>query len=108
MDECEFVIYLDPKTRRNRYRHYRAWQGKQILEFRLQYEGLMGSEWVAILRYDAVDGHRHRDILYPKQAETQEWSNEYTHTDVLVIGQRDIMENWPIYRQRFEAEMKNG
>jgi hypothetical protein len=106
MGEREFVIYLDPATRQNRYRHYHAWEGKQILEFRIQYEALIDGEWFAVVRYDTAHGHPHRDILHPGKAETKEWFSGYANAEVLTIGQHDIMENWPAYRQRFEKEME--
>ena len=109
MDECEFVIYLSPVTRQNRYRHYCAWEGKEILEFRIQYEALMGNEWVAVVRYASAHGQPHRDVLHPNnKPETKDWLSDYVDIDVLTIGQREIIKNWPIHRQRFEQELKNG
>ena len=107
MDEREFVIYLDPATRRNRYRRYHAWEGKQVLEFRIQYEALIGNEWVTVVRYDSAHGQPHRDVLHPNKSETKQRFRDYANEEVLTIGQRDIRENWPIYRQGFEKELKH-
>jgi hypothetical protein len=52
MGEREFMIYLDPEKRLNRYRHYHAWQQDSIVEFRIQYEALIEGEWHAIIAPD--------------------------------------------------------
>lgn len=44
MGERELLIYLDPARRRNRYRHYHAWEGNQVVEFRIQFEALIDGE----------------------------------------------------------------
>jgi hypothetical protein len=33
-------------------------------------------------------------------------SRQYSNAEVLTIGQRDIMENWPAYRARYERGMQ--
>lgn len=38
MGNREFLVYLDPEKRQNRYRHYHAWEGKRIMAFCIQYE----------------------------------------------------------------------
>jgi hypothetical protein len=106
MGEREFLIYLDPTTRRNRYRHYHAWEENQIVEFRVQYEALIDEEWVPVVRYDTAHGRPHRDVLHPDGSETKEWFDVYSVAEVLTIGQRDIMENWSLYRKQFEKELK--
>ena len=35
-----------------------------------------------------------------------DWFEGYSVEDVLTIGQKDIMDNWPAYRDRFIKEMK--
>jgi len=106
MGEREFIIYLDPEERLNRYRHYHVWERGHIIEFRIQYEALIGGEWQPIVRYDTAHGGPHKDILHPDRPETKEWFTFYSCAEVLTIGQRDIMENWPVYRARYEKEMQ--
>ena len=105
MGQREFLIYLAPPTRKNRYRHYHAWEGKQIIEFRIQYEAFIENQWFSIVRYDTAHGRPHRDILRPSGRETKEWFDEYSFAQVLTFGQNDIMENWPAYRARFLKEL---
>lgn len=105
MGEREFLIYLDPETRLCRYRHYHVWEGKEVTEFRIQLEILVGGEWYAVVRYDTAHGRPHCDILHPKGRQTKKWFDGYSIADVLTFGQKDIVENWPLYRDRFLKEM---
>ncbi len=105
MGEREFVIYLDPNARRNRYRHYHVWEGNEIAEFRIQYEAWIDGEWRTIVRYDTAHGKPHRDVLHPDGTETKEWFTLYNNAETLTIGQRDLTENWQAYRDTFEREM---
>ncbi len=106
MGEREFLIYLDPDKRQNRYRHYHSWEGQKVVEFRIQYEALMNGEWIVIVRYDSAHGRPHRDLIHSDGSETKEWFDIHSSAEVLTIGQRDIMENWPAYRNRFEKELR--
>ena len=106
MGEREFIIYLDPKTRRNRYRHYHVWEGNEIVEFRIQYEALIDGEWCPIVRYDTAHNTPHRDVIHSNGTETKEWFALYSNAETVTIGQRDLTENWQRYRTAFEREMK--
>jgi hypothetical protein len=106
MPEREFLIYLDPEDRACRYRHYHVSKGKKIIEFRIQLEILVDDDWYPIVRYDTAHGKAHRDILHPNSRQTKDWFEGYSVEEVLTIGQKDILENWHIYRERFRKEMK--
>jgi len=106
MTEREFLIYLDPDTRLCRYRHYHISRGKKIVEFRIQLEILVKNEWCAVVRYDTAHGKAHRDIIRPNDSQTKDWFEGYTIEEVLTIGQKDILENWSSYRDRFIKELK--
>ena len=106
MGEREFLIYLDPETRLCRYLHYHVSDGKQIVEFRIQFEIFVDGNWQAVVRYDTAHGHPHRDILRPGGKQIKEWFEGYSVADVLTIGQRDILKNWSAYRASFLKEMK--
>ena len=106
MSEHESLIILDPETRLCRYRHYYNLDGKQIIEFRIQLEILIGDDWIAVVRYDTAHGKPHRDILHPNSEQTKDWFEGYSIAEVLTIGQKDIMDNWMAYRNQFIKEMK--
>lgn len=100
-----FVIYLD-ETQENRYRHQHTWDGNQIVKFTIQYEALVEGQWHPVLRYDNAHGIPHRDTLHPDATQTKEMYPSYSNAEVLTIGQRDIIENWPAYRAAYQKEMK--
>ncbi len=77
-----------------------------MVEFRIQFEALIDGRWVVIVRYDSAHGCPHRDIMHPDGSEIKEWLDLYSKAEVLTIGQRDIMENWSAYRERFEKELQ--
>lgn len=61
-------------------------------------------EWYPVVRYDTAHGKPHRDILRPNGEQTKDWFEGYSVEDVLTIGQKDIMDNWPAYRDRLEMK----
>ena len=105
MGEREFLIYLD-SDQENRYRHRHEWERGEIVGFCVQYEALIGGRWSSIVRYDTAHGEPHRDTLHFGGSQTKEVFAEYTNAELLTIGQRDIMQNWPTYRARYEREME--
>ena len=105
MGEREFLIYLDA-AQENRYRHRHLWDRSKIVGFRIQYEALIAGNWHSVVRYDSAHGEPHRDTLHSDGTQTKEVFSEYTNAELLTIGQRDIMENWPTYRARYEREMQ--
>jgi len=104
--EREFLIYLDPETRLCRYRHYHISRGGEIVEFRIQLEVLVDDDWYPVVRYDTAHGKPHRDILTLDGEQSKHWFEGYSVADVLIIGQKDIMDNWLTYRDRFIKEIK--
>ena len=106
MAEREFLIYLDPDTRVCRYRHSHVSEGKKIVEFRVQLETVVKDEWHPVVRYDTAHGKAHRDILHPDGSQSKDWFEGYSIEEVLTIGQKDILENWSRYRDRFLKELK--
>jgi hypothetical protein len=104
--EREFLIYLDPETRLCRYRHYHISKRKKIVVFRIQLEIFVRDEWDAVVRYDTAHGKAHRDVLHPNGSQSKDWFEDYTIEEVLTIGQKDILENWSAYRDRFVQEIK--
>ena len=104
MSEREFVIYLD-QVAENRYRHRHVWERGELIEFRIQYEALIGGQWHAIVRYDTAHEAPHRDILQPDGMQIKEFYPGYSKAEILTIGQRDILRNWARYRAQYEQEM---
>lgn len=99
------MIYLD-EAQENRYRHRHVWERNQVTEFTIQYESLISGQWHSILRYDTAHGQPHRDLLHPDGTQTKEMYPNYRNAEVLTIGQRDIIENWPTYLATYQKEME--
>jgi hypothetical protein len=104
MSEKEFLIYLD-EMQENRDRYWHRWIQGEIVEFRIQYEAFIAGHWHPVVRYDSTHGQPHRDVLHPSGPEMKEWYRGYRNGEVLSIGQRDIVANWPGYRALYEKEM---
>ena len=105
MGETSFIIYLD-KAQENRYRHWHVSKKGKVVEFIIQYEAYITAKWHPILRYDTAHGQPHRDILHADGTQTKEIYSHYSNAEVLTIGQRDIIENWPFYRAAYQKEME--
>ncbi len=106
MSETSFVIALD-ETQENRYRHWHRFHRGEITEFLIQYEALIAGHWHPIVRYDTAHGIAHRDLCHPNGTQTKEFfSGHYSNADIMTAGQRDILENWSMYRAAFEEEMR--
>ena len=69
------------------------------------YEAFIAGRWHPIVRYDSAHGQPHREVLHPSGPEMKEWYRGYRNAEVLSIGQRDIVANWPGYRALYEKEM---
>ena len=106
MNEVEYIIDLGPEGE-DRYRHYHRTEGKQVLEFRVQYEAFIRGEWYAVVRYDTAHGYAHRDILHPTEPENKTILVEREYAAALTVAERDLKTNWKKYRQLFELELRS-
>ena len=104
MNETSYVIYLGD-AQQNRYRHWHIWDQGQVAEFIIQYEAFIHGRWQPILRYDSAHGQPHRDLLHPDGSQTKEFYPNYSNAEIMTIGQRDIIENWPAYRTAYLKEL---
>jgi hypothetical protein len=98
-------MYLD-EAQENRYRHRHVWEKGKIVEFRIQYEAFIDGQWHPVLRYDTAHGQPHRDILHADGTQTKEVYPGYSNAEVLTLGQRDVIENWQVYRTAYQKEME--
>ena len=106
MGETSFIIYLD-NAQKNRYRHWHISDRGKVVNFTIQYETFIANQWHPVLRYDTAHGQPHRDILHPDGSQSKEIYSHYDNAEVLTIGQRDIIENWQIYRAAYLKEMEH-
>ena len=105
MGETTYVIDLTPDGR-DRYRHRHVLDGREIVEFSIQYESYITAQWRPIVRYDSAHGFAHRDILHPDGTETKVTFHNWDYAQVVTFAERDLKQNWKIYRERYENALK--
>lgn len=104
MGEKEYVWEIRPGLDRFRY-HHRT-EGKDVIEFVLQYEAYIEEKWREIVRYDTAHNRPHRDILYPDGTQTKDFFPYWSNAETMTFGERDIKLNWRRYRRAYEEKMK--
>lgn len=79
----------------------------QVVRFVVQFEGLFGDAWQAVVRYDTAHGFAHCDVLHPYD-ETQKTSLEMNdYNEALTYAQVDLANNWHGYRARYEEWIRS-
>jgi hypothetical protein len=75
----------------------------QVMTFTIQYETTVGDERMPVVRYDNAHGFAHRDLLDRRGRIIAKHPlvGAPTPKEALQIGERDILEHWLSYRQRF-------
>lgn len=104
MIETRYIIDLTPDGK-NRYRHYHIHEKKRVIEFRIQYKTYIAGAWHAIVRYDTSHGFAHRDVMHPDGTQTKTTFKHWDYGEVLLYGERDLKQNWAMYRQAYEREL---
>ena len=104
MSETNYIVDLTPDGQ-NRYRHHHVLEKKQIVEFSVQYEVYLSGGWSVIVRYDTAHGFAHRDVLHPDGTETKVSFQHWDYAQVLTYGERDLKQNWTIYRHAYIREL---
>jgi hypothetical protein len=69
--------------------------------FRFNTKPLSRARWHPIVRYDSTHGFGHRDLLHPDGSETKTTFRDWDYAQVLTYGERDLKQNWKIYRQNY-------
>lgn len=105
MGEKEYLVYLSLEHT-DRFRYHHILEEGEIVRFRIQYEGLLGGEWRAIVRYDTAHGRPHKDLLHPDGTQEKHEFYGYSRKEVLTLGERDIKTNWKRYRSAYVREME--
>lgn len=66
----------------------------------LQLEVEVGGSWKGVIRYDTAHGYAHIDRFNLEGKKTKERLN-LGFKDALTRAERDIKQNWLLYRDRF-------
>lgn len=92
--------YLLPVWLDARIRHYHRTERGKVLEFLVQLEVMVAGSWKEVIRYDTAHGCTHID-RYNLKGETRKERLKLGYGEALTRAERDIKQNWPIYRDRF-------
>ena len=77
-----------------------------VTRFVVQLECRFNDEWTSVVRYDAVHGFAHCDMLrpYAATAKTEIAIQDYNEALTFAIG--DLAKNWSEYRRRYEEWLR--
>lgn len=96
--EKTYMALLSPEDRK-RYRHVR--EGTRILAFTIQYETLVGAEWLPVVRYDTSHRIVHKDLLDLRGREKKVLLGITDLREALLLADNDVKTNWPRYKAMF-------
>ena len=102
MKITEYVIPLGYDGRRRTY-HKRL--GQDIIEFMIQYEVFIKGKWYPVVRYDTAHGFTHKDVLAFNGTVTKYELPFADYNVALTFAEKDLKENWLIYRENFLREV---
>ena len=83
-----------------RIRHYHRTQARRVTEFVVQLEIEIRNEWKPVSRYDSAHGFAHID-RYNLRGRARKERLELSFSEALTRAERDIKQNWSVYRERF-------
>lgn len=106
MNEKEFYINLGTLFKDRIRLHFEKDKG-QILDLVLQYETLINTKWVAIVRYDCAHGFFHRDILYPNGDKEKKVIDIPNLKYGITFAQQDLEDKWEWYKEQYLKRIKN-
>jgi len=71
--------------------------------FTVQYETTVEGERLPVARYDGAHGYAHRDLLdrRGRMIDKLRLPGGPTYKEALELGRRDLLANWPRYRDAF-------
>ncbi len=81
-------------------------QHDEIIEFVVQLECLIQSNWRVIIRYDTVHDFAHRDTLRPDGSEEKIVLPSVSYNEALTFALMDVKMNWQLYRDQYERWLK--
>jgi hypothetical protein len=97
LPETNYTLPLRVDTR---IRHFHKTQGRRVIEFVVQLEIAVRNEWKPVIRYDTGHGFAHID-RYNLRGNAQKERLPHSFSEALTRAERDVKQNWSIYRERF-------
>lgn len=83
-----------------RIRHYHRTERGRVVAFMVQLEVEVKNEWRPAIRYDTAHGFAHID-RFTRQGKLTKERLSLTHAEALTRAERDIKQNWAVYREKF-------
>ena len=83
-----------------RIRHYHRTERGRVVAFVVQLEVEERNEWRPVIRYDTAHGFGHID-RFTRQGKVTKERLSLTREEALTRAERDIKQNWAVYRERF-------
>jgi hypothetical protein len=71
-----------------------------------QYETLLGSQWVAVVRYDCAHGFFHRDVLFPNGDKEKQSIEVDSLKSASKYAEQDLKNRWEWYKERYINKLK--
>ena len=98
MAEKTYLIRLGDGARK---RHYHRTESGSVIAFMVQLEvKVEEGEWKPVLRYDCAHDFAHRD-RYNIRGEQDKEELHLRYAEALNLADRDINQNWALYKERF-------
>ncbi len=98
MAEKTYLIRLGEGARK---RHYHKTEKGWVVAFMVQLEvEVEEGVWRPVLRYDCAHDFAHRD-RYNLQGEQAKEELSLSYAEALDLADKDINENWEVYKERF-------
>lgn len=83
-----------------RIRHYHRTEAGKVVQFAIQLEVEVEGSWRPVIRYDTAHGYAHVDRFNLERKRRKQRLN-LDVAEALTRGERDIKQNWSLYRERF-------
>ena len=83
-----------------RIRHYHRTEYGKVIKFSVQLEVEIKTRWRGVIRYDTAHGYAHID-RFNLQRKRKKERLQLSFSEALTRAERDIKQNWWIYRERF-------
>ncbi len=105
MGEKFYFVFLDNKEL-NRLRFWIYTDTRRVMNFVVQYETFINSEWHPVVGYDLAHNSFHRDVMYSKGKKEKYSIPIQNLKDALNYAEQDLEDRWEFYRGRFYKEFK--
>jgi hypothetical protein len=92
--------YILPVWTDTRIRHYHRTHAGRVVEFVVQLEVEARDAWKPVIRYDTAHGYAHID-RYNLRGRSKKDRLALSFGEALTRAERDIKQNWSVYRERF-------